>query len=108
MSTTARYGALDAVAWYDGNSEKKTHDVGQKRPNGFGLYDTLGNVFEWVADLYDAKYDGSRLPSGDHYLPRVVRGGSWDSGPSYARVSSRPWDNPGTGSHSFGVRCAGD
>jgi formylglycine-generating enzyme required for sulfatase activity len=51
-STAARYGELDDIAWYDKNSQQKTHDVKGKRPNAWGLYETLGNVWEWVADWF--------------------------------------------------------
>jgi formylglycine-generating enzyme required for sulfatase activity len=43
-STASRYGPLDEIAWYDRNSEKKTHEVGGKQPNDWGLFDMLGNV----------------------------------------------------------------
>ena len=43
---------VDEVAWYSENSESETHSVGQKKPNGFGLYDMSGNIFEWVWDRY--------------------------------------------------------
>ena len=63
---------LGEVAWYGGNSENKTHPVGQKKPNAFGLYDMHGNVWEWCEDLYKA--GGSR---------RVSRGGGWGD---YSRI----------------------
>ena len=57
---------LGKVAWYNNNSGGKTHPVGQKEPNAFGLYDMHGNVAEWCEDLYQA---------GNSF--RVYRGGSW-------------------------------
>lgn len=59
---------LGEVAWYRGNSGNKTHPVGQKKPNAFGLYDMLGNVQEWCEDYWYAAGDSDR---------RVHRGGSW-------------------------------
>lgn len=50
---------LDILAWHDGNSGKKTHPVHGKRPNGYGLYDMTGNVFEWTCSGYDAGYSGA-------------------------------------------------
>ena len=63
-----RYGELDKIAWYKLNSEKSTHCVGQKEPNAWGLYDMLGNVWEWCSDVYDEKVYGSY---------RIFRGGGW-------------------------------
>ncbi|ACX67009.1 formylglycine-generating enzyme family protein [Paenibacillus sp. Y412MC10] len=63
-----RYGELDDIAWYEGNSGGVLHEVGKKRPNAWGLYDMLGNVWEWCWDLYDPNVYGSY---------RVFRGGSW-------------------------------
>jgi formylglycine-generating enzyme required for sulfatase activity len=102
------YGDPDGIAWYDSNSGNKTHTVGQKRPNGYSLYDMLGNVWEWCSDWYgDSYYDGS--PAADPKGPssgqsRVLRGGSWNNNSRYARVSVRLWGNPGYGSLSIGFR----
>src|ERR1019366_9860416 len=89
-STEARYGNLDEVAWYHG---EQMHNVALKRANGFGLYDMLGNVWEWVNDLYDRDYyqvspsqDPQGAGSGE---VRVLRGGSWNEGPKFVRVSQR-------------------
>ena len=72
---------LTHYAWYQDNSDGKTHPVGQKRPNAFGLYDVHGNVWEWVQDCWNENYhgaptDGSAWLTGD-CRQRVVRGGSW-------------------------------
>ncbi len=112
-SPTPRYGLLEDVAWYEKNSGDETHPVGQKAPNGFGLYDTLGNVWEWCQDLWRDKHDpeddvdplhdpdgaGPGALRGD---PRVGRGGSWILDARYARAASRglvdpslAWSNQG-------------
>jgi formylglycine-generating enzyme required for sulfatase activity len=74
-------GNVDAVTWYDANSGNRTHPVGQKEPNGFGLYDMNGNVWEWCQSKYKPypyRADDGRedLQSTD---VRVMRGGSWRS-----------------------------
>ncbi|PGZ07385.1 cytoplasmic protein [Bacillus cereus] len=62
------YGELNKIAWYNENSGGQIHEVGKKEPNAWGLYDMLGNVWEWCYDLYDEKVYGSY---------RIFRGGSW-------------------------------
>jgi formylglycine-generating enzyme required for sulfatase activity len=110
-STAARYGALDDVAWYANNSDRGTHEVSQKRPNAFNLYDMLGNVWEWVSDWYDY-YQASpaRDPSGPGSGQfHVLRGGSWYfCGPARVRVSGRYAGDTGGGGGDVGVRCGGE
>jgi formylglycine-generating enzyme required for sulfatase activity len=60
-SKSARYGPIERIAWYRANSAHTTHPVALKNPNTYGLYDTLGNVDEWVADLYGL-YDVTLTP----------------------------------------------
>jgi formylglycine-generating enzyme required for sulfatase activity len=111
-NSSARDGRPDAVAWYSGNSGKKTHEVGQKQPNGYGLYDMLGNVWEWVADWYDAKYYGSNPasnplgPSNGHL--HLLRGGFGGSPPDEVRVSVRLTRVPEDRQNGNGFRCVGE
>jgi len=101
---------LDAVAWYDKNSGTQTHAVGQKQANGWGLYDMLGNVWEWCADWHDSEYYG-KSPSVDPPGPtsgtyRVLRGGSWYFNARIARVALRVRDVPASRLYDRGFRCA--
>jgi serine/threonine-protein kinase len=111
-STEARYGNLDDVAWYNQNSGNQTHDVAQKHPNGFGLYDMLGNVWEWLNDWYDPSYYQSSPAQGPtgpaRGQGRVQRGGSWGDDPRDVRVSVRSWSSPGDRVSYNGFRCGGE
>jgi len=132
--TQARPGALTEVAWYADNSGPKPidstrlwddnssdyirhltengnvpHPVAEKQPNGFGLYDTLGNAWEWVNDWYDNTYYQTS-PSVDPAGPatgaeRTLRGGSWADIPLGVRVSSRDKNRPDAAIYIDGIRC---
>ena len=93
----ARYGELEAVAWYSGNSEHTVHDVGAKEPNAWGLHDMLGNVWEWCWDLYDEDMYGSY---------RVFRGGGWSDPGTACRASCRRKSHPTFRIDDLGFRVA--
>ncbi|MER6117577.1 formylglycine-generating enzyme family protein [Streptomyces sp. A0642] len=84
-TTEARYGPLDDIAWHRGNSDERPHDVGGRQPNSWGLYDTLGNVWEWCWDVYDAEVYGTY---------RVLRGGGWFDERWSCRASVRRRSHP--------------
>ncbi len=95
---------LDAIGWYGYNSDNKTHPVGQKSPNAWGLYDMSGNVLEWCRDWY-GDYPSSAVtnPTGPLSGPfRVRRGGSWLYFSAYCRSAFRNGHNREDGSnHGF-------
>lgn len=92
-----RYGPLDDVAWYRGNSGERIHDVGAKAPNPWGLSDVLGNAWEWCWDLYDPEVYGSY---------RVLRGGGWFDEHWSCRASVRRRSHPTLRIDDVGFRLA--
>ena len=94
-SGTSSESSLGDYAWYDANSGMRTHPVGQKQPNGLGLHDMSGNVWEWCQDWYGSSYynqsprDNPGGPSSGSF--RVVRGGCWSYFAAAARASVRSW-----------------
>ncbi|NEQ83800.1 MAG: formylglycine-generating enzyme family protein [Moorea sp. SIO2I5] len=90
--TTTKYyfgdneNELSDYAWYQDNSERKTHPVGQLKPNNFGLYDISGNVWEWCLG------------------EKEIRGGAWDSVPDWCRSANRNSANSSDRSFRFGLR----
>jgi formylglycine-generating enzyme required for sulfatase activity len=96
------------VAWYDANSGAKIHPIGQKDPNSLGLHDMSGNVREWCWDRYNASYyakSPAKNPAGPETGGyRVSRGGGWQYGTKYIRVTDRSIDAPTTLLNYMGLR----
>ncbi len=111
--TQAAYHFGDAAnrleyGWYDENSRNRTHPVGQKQPNGWGLFDMHGNVWEWVHDWY-GDYPGGAVtdPRGPETgVGRIRRGGGWSSGARYCRAANRHGFAPVNRYNALGFRLA--
>jgi len=105
---------LRRYAWFADNSGKKTHAVGQKEPNAWGLFDMHGNVAEWCNDFYDENYYGhgaAKNPRGPEEGDRyVLRGGAWNCSAAACRAARRVGEDPGFADACFaqdavGFRC---
>ena len=97
---------MDDVAWYTDNADE-THAVATKLPNGCGLYDMSGNVYEWVGDWYNYSYDAFGVVDPDGPVSgsyRVIRGGGWHYYAQSTRVSYRDYGDPTAASDNVGFR----
>ncbi|MEU4312660.1 formylglycine-generating enzyme family protein [Nocardia sp. NPDC024068] len=96
-TTGPRYGRLDDIAWYRGNSGDRLPEVGTKQPNAWGLHDMLGTVWEWCWDRYDPDVYGNY---------RVLRGGGWFDEHWSCRASVRRRSHPTVDLDDIGFRIA--
>jgi len=107
---TSREAELGEYAWLESNSGLKTHPVGTRKPNGLGLYDMAGNVWQWVQDRYDRDYyrQSPRLnPKGDPFgANRILKGGSVYQQANFLRVSYRDYQDPEKRANCVGFRLA--
>ena len=102
---------LGEYAWFGSNSGRKTHPVGKKKPNVWGLYDMYGNVWEWVEDDWHSDYntapnDGSAWKIETRSVYRVIRGGSWQVDARYCRSAYRSRQGSGYRIYFLGFRLA--
>lgn len=83
--TVPRYGEIHSISWFKENSNEETHEIGLKEPNEWGLFDMLGNVWEWCSDIYDETVYGSY---------RIIRGGGWNDDERGCLATNRRRSHP--------------
>ena len=76
---------MEEIAWYKNNSDKKTHEVGLKKPNNWGIYDMLGNIWEWCSDVYDETVYGTYW---------IFCGGGWNDEERSVMATNRRRSHP--------------
>ena len=96
-NSSYQYSDIDQIAWHKGNSENHLHHVGEKKPNEWGLYDMLGNIWEWTWDLYNRE-------TYPNY--RIFRGGSFAEEPRICGATSRRKSHPEFAIDDLGFRLA--
>ncbi len=99
---------LGSYAWYKDNSNNMTHQVGQKKPNPWGVYDMYGNVWEWCEDRFVYNYNNTPIDGGANtkgeQIDRVLRGGSWFNNFNYLYSAFRYGYVPKGAGSVFGFR----